>query len=154
MLGLRVEQRMSRSFWRLRFSVAGEIWQREVEPMLLDRLRAEVPVKTGKTRDSLSVKASQTPFSVRIEFWGGGATGLLISGTAPHTIYPSSAMALHFLTGGGEVFAMSANHPGTKPNLFHKRAFDSARDDVIAKFRGAVMSTLARDARGRITGSL
>jgi len=145
---------MSRSFWRLRFMVAGEEWKRSVEPMLLDRLRAEVPVKSGLTRNTLSVKASETPASVRIEFFGGGATSLLIHGTPPHSIYPQSAMALHFFAGGGdEVFSASAMHPGTQPNEFHKRAFKNARSDVIAKFREAVVSTLARDAGGRFTGS-
>jgi hypothetical protein len=101
-----------------------------------------VPVASGATRDSLEVKASETPASVRIEFMGGGATDLLIHGTRPHTIYPLSALALHFFAGGSEVFAANVNHPGTQPNEFHKRAFKGARQDVIARFREAVVSTM------------
>jgi hypothetical protein len=143
MLGLNVEQQMSRSYWRLRFMVAGEEWKKDVEGMLLQRLRQEVPVKSGVTRDSLSVRASETPASVKIEFFGGGATKFLLSGTQPHTIYPLSTMALHFFAAGGdEVFAANVNHPGMAQNLFHKRAFAAARGDVIGRFREAVVSTM------------
>ena len=54
---------------------------------------------------------------------GGAFYGLFVrGGTAPHTIRPHKAKALHFWVGGREVFAQKVDHPGTKPNRYHLRA--------------------------------
>ena len=42
-------------------------------------------------------------------------------GTQPHVIVPKQANALRFLIGGQTIFAMKVNHPGNKPNPYHKR---------------------------------
>jgi hypothetical protein len=43
-------------------------------------------------------------------------------GTRPHVIMPSNKKALRFVMGGGTVFAMRVNHPGTHPNFFMAKA--------------------------------
>jgi len=50
----------------------------------------------------------------------------ITEGTRPHVIAARRAGALRFVwprAGGGVFFFKSVNHPGTKPNRFHGRAF-------------------------------
>ena len=143
MLEIKSSERLSRMFWRLRFDAALDTWKHDVETVMLARLREEVPVRSGATRDSLSVKASQTPMSVKIEFFGGGASNLLIHGTPPHAITPHGE-ALKFQVGGEDLFRGLVNHPGTSPNPFHRRAFDAGKHDVMDRFREAVVASLDR----------
>jgi len=50
-------------------------------------------------------------------------------GTRPHEIVPRRARVLRFpASGGGYVFAMRVNHPGTKPNPYLTNALQAARD--------------------------
>jgi len=51
-------------------------------------------------------------------------------GTDPHEIRPRNAKALRFEIAGEVIFAAKVNHPGTKPNPYHKR--------VMARMRGQV----------------
>ncbi len=49
-------------------------------------------------------------------------------GTRPHIIRPRRARFLHFWIGEREIFAKVVHHPGTRPQLFVKRAADAASE--------------------------
>lgn len=49
-------------------------------------------------------------------------------GSRAHTIFPSNASVLVFKAYGTTVFAMSVNHPGTKPNRYLTDNLPLARD--------------------------
>ena len=69
----------------------------------------------------------------------GGLPGLIIRGTSPHGIDPVSASVLAFIgSGGDQVFARHVDHPGTAPNAFHLRAWDSQRQTILTLFRNTV----------------
>ncbi len=67
------------------------------------------------------------------DFYGGFVRG----GTRPHEILPvKSGGVLVFKIGSRTIFAKKVDHPGTKPNPYHKRARDQARgqiDGIISK---------------------
>ena len=90
--------------------------------ILRDAMRAEVPVKTGQLRDSITARGGIT---------GGGLYGLgygvyVRDGTKPHIITPKTAKMLRFTINGNVVFARIVHHPGTKPNRFDERTITRA----------------------------
>jgi hypothetical protein len=51
-------------------------------------------------------------------------------GTRPHTITARNARALHWTSAGGEFFARSVQHPGTKANPFMEEALVASEGAV------------------------
>jgi hypothetical protein len=87
-------------------------------------------------------------------------------GTRPHRIYPKTAKALSWKTGGvgqyvtaksgkryykgatntGRAFAKYVNHPGTKPHPFMQEILDNSRPDIERLFAQATDKILAEIA--------
>lgn len=65
----------------------------------------------------------------------------VITGSRPHIIEPRVARALHFKMNGHEVFAMRVHHPGTRPNDFPGRAWNSASMQMARYRFGANLLT-------------
>ena len=86
-------------------------------PVLLNALRAEAPVRTGKLRASVVARANSTG---GYGFYGVGYGRLLVTGTRPHVIVPRTKRALFWPGAGHPV--RRVEHPGTKPNRFPERA--------------------------------
>ena len=51
-------------------------------------------------------------------------------GTMPHEILPKKARVLRFVVNGVEVFASRVNHPGTKPNPYHREVVKDHQEDI------------------------
>ncbi len=61
--------------------------------------------------------------------------------TAPHEIRPVNARALHFMAGGGDVFAMVVHHPGSKiPQRSYMRS-------SLAELRDKLLMNMERAGR-------
>lgn len=91
------------------------------------------PVDTGFLRESISYTVNNNTIEVSMPEYGF----YIEFGTAPHTIVPVNAKALHWKSGGSDVFAKVVHHPGTTPNPFLRRTINT-------KLRGIVYTNLKR----------
>ena len=100
-------------------------------------LANETPVRTGKLKRSTffqiigamerqTLMVLQPARSPEGKFYGG----YVRDGTPPHIIRPKNAKALRFEIGGAVIFAMKVDHPGNKPNPYHKRAMGRLRPQI------------------------
>jgi hypothetical protein len=106
-----------------------------IGPKFRKILQDEAPVDSGRLRSSIRYSRVTLVGSVRIR-WTAHVpyAPFVIEGTKAHRITAVAARTLHWTTsGGGERFAHSVWHPGTKPNDFPKRAADKA--DLGLDFR-------------------
>ena len=120
-----------------------------IDPIVLDALKAEAPVRTGALQQSIySALSGGYGGSVSREYRALGYGRYVIEGTRPHDIYPVRAKALAFVSSGGDlVFATHVAHPGTKPNPFNQRALTNALPEVSSvardNFRDVVVEGMA-----------
>lgn len=84
----------------------------------LDASREAVPVRTGALRDSLNIRTTKAGDVVAMELWGAAYGRYVITGTAPHDIFPVVKQAL-FWPGAAHPYA-HVSHPGTRPNDFRQ----------------------------------
>ena len=106
------------------------LFEQYLSLLLEGALSRECPVDKGGLRNSIKVyvengklKISMFDYGIYVEY-----------GTLPHIIKPTNAKALHWKSGGKDVFAKQVMHPGTKANPFIRRTFFSK------------IGTLVRDA--------
>lgn len=61
--------------------------------------------------------------------------------TPPHDIFPSKAQALHFMGGGGEVFAKVVHHPGSRipASHFMTAPFEQMGPEITKGMKAAVI---------------
>jgi len=105
------------------FARIGARWTSELRSAVLERVRAEAPVRSGALRESLTVEVVNPPPFARIAVSSPlPYLPYVIAGTQPHEIWPVHARALHWTGAGGDVFAAHVAHPGTRPNPFPERA--------------------------------
>lgn len=117
------------------YAAAGRI-AAQVEDIILMALGAEAPKRTGKLAQSHYAMQSAGGGAVRLQFRNSAEyASFVIEGTAPHEIHPVQARCLAFQSGGGTVFAMKVNHPGTKPNDYPQRAWAAVQGQVTAVAR-------------------
>lgn len=110
----------------LRFAataIHGAVLAQAAQQILVQFVRDEAPVKSGRLRDSIVAKGTGTARGVYSVYYGP----YVAEGTKPHLIRPSKARVLVFQVGGKTVFARQVNHPGTKANDFPRRAVDAAK---------------------------
>lgn len=113
--------------------------------LLISMVKAEAPVQTGRLLKGISGRTLSNPTRTIVTS-SAPYTKYVIGGTRPHMIYPRNARALSFTIGGRRVFASRVQHPGTKPNPFHERAFKKAGglvQGVLRKIGARVVSELA-----------
>lgn len=60
------------------------------------------------------------------------ANNILNHNTPPHIIRPKNGKALHWKSGGKDVFAKVVNHPGTRPNPFIRTTFKQQLIRIVA----------------------
>jgi hypothetical protein len=97
--------------------------------IVLERLQAEAPVRTGRLRSSLQARGPALQAGgtgSEVTFWGLGYGALLARGTRPHLIAPRRGRFLVFRRDGRLVLARRVWHPGTKANPFPQRAVQQA----------------------------
>jgi hypothetical protein len=123
--------------------------------LVTESVRAVTPRKTGKLAERTyairRTSLGRMAIEVRSDRMTEGRNPrplvpLILRGTPPHTITAVNAKALHFTTKrGGEVFAKSVRHPGTRPNRYDLKARarmasiigPSLREAVVIELRGA-----------------
>ena len=92
--------------WRkFRYALANDI---------VTELSRGAPVDTGNLKLGISqrikgnvIEIFMPDYALYVEF-----------GTAPHIIRPKNAKALHWKSGGNDIFAKVVHHPGTRPQPF------------------------------------
>jgi HK97 gp10 family phage protein len=97
---------------------------------LRNELVSIAPVDTGRLRSSIKVvpqgnnviMISMPDYALYVEF-----------GTAPHIIRPKNAKALHWQTGGKDVFAKIVHHPGTQPQPFIRNTLRHKLGQIIGQ---------------------
>lgn len=87
---------------------------------LVNALKRRCPVDEGILRNSIHV-SSVTESKITLSMLG---YALYVEfGTAPHIIRPVNGKALHWKSGGKDIFAKEVHHPGTRPNPFIRTTF-------------------------------
>jgi len=129
----------------LMLSVLNQIL-REIGNVFVPALKAETPVKTGKLRDSTVYEIKGSAADMRLEVRQNARTAngtfyghMVRMGTRPHPIVPRNAKALAFMIGGNLVFAKRVNHPGTRANKYHVRAWNNISSAVEAIMQNAAV---------------
>lgn len=114
-------------------------WADEVGPLIRDAIMSVAPVAEtdgGRLRDSIYYQRNTEAGAVSLTIASSAPyAGYVVHGTGPHPIDPVAAFALHFFdSGGGDVFAMHVDHPGTAPNPFPSRGYSMVQGVVRAMF--------------------
>lgn len=86
---------------------------------LVNELSRVAPVDTGNLRLKIDWRIKNN----NIEIFMPDYAIYLEFGTAPHIIRPKNAKALHWKSGGNDVFAKVVHHPGTQPQPFIRNTF-------------------------------
>lgn len=102
----------------LRTIVQSRVVEQAAGTLLVSRMQAEAPVKTGALRQSIRYADGKITAI--------GYANFVAHGTRPHEIAPRSARVLAFQAGGQMVFARRVMHPGTRANDFPRRALEGA----------------------------
>lgn len=136
----------SARFGRFNWAEAAGIWGREAAPLGRGMLRAHAPMRTGKLRESISVRHEPSPGRYLIIFYTTVPYAkFVLEGTKPHVIVPRNARVLRWVAnrGHGPVrYAMRVHHPGTKPDPFPERALAPIGPAVTQMFARAVREAL------------
>ena len=99
-------------------------------------LAVKAPVDTGDLKGSVNHQVNGNVITISM-----AEQGLWTEfGTPPHIIRPVDAKALHFKTGGNEVFAKVVHHPGTRPNPWIRPVFKHQLPKLIQKNMSKVFS--------------
>lgn len=128
---------------------------REIEA----RAKANVPVRTGKLRDSIKIRRRnnrRTGFVNLLITAGdrkkGGAfyAHMVEFGTQPHEIRPRRAKSL-FIAG---LLRQVVRHPGAKPSGFMRRAFDEGHQPALVRVTDRVARGIKQLERRRALGRI
>jgi HK97 gp10 family phage protein len=133
---------------------------REGAKEIQTRAKLNVPVRTGKLRDSIKIRRRNNKRSGFINLLvtagdrnkkGGAFYAHMVEfGTSPHEIKPKRAKSL-FIAG---LMRQIVSHPGSKPSGFMRRAFDEGNAPALVlvtdRVRKGVERLVKRRAKGRI----
>lgn len=113
----------------------------EGSAIIEEHMRANIPVKTGRLRDSISRQVGDTEALV-------GTTagyGLFVDeDTQPHFIRPLNGMFLRFEIDGVIVFAREVSHPGTTGQHFTKKTLRSSVGDLRDTIKRILLDFIER----------
>lgn len=108
----------------------------DIEPLVLTALGDEAPKRTGQYAAGIRSVQHGGQGHVTLEYQAVDPLSTwIIGGTAPHEIVPVNGRVLAFDPGGGLIFRSHVNHPGTRPNDFVTRAWESVRGDVTDRLQ-------------------
>jgi len=106
-----------------------ETFKQTIGLLMVNELVRNAPVDKGLLRQSIryEVKGDNIEFNM-IDY------ALFVEyGTVPHVIKAKNAKALHWKSGGKDVFAKWVNHPGTKAQPFIRNSFYHKLKGIIEK---------------------
>lgn len=130
-----VRNKFARGTAELNWLVGTRAWNDAVGPVILQRERANAPVRTGKLRESLRLYQQIRLGTSRLEIRAGVPYyPFVVHPTKGHIIKPRSAKVLSWHLGGTDHFARMVHHPGTKGNPFAKRTLDELRSLIISTY--------------------
>lgn len=139
---------------RLRFDwqMAAGVWAAEVGPIAREAIRSRAPVspgldpkgpKPGRLRDSIGDRREHTAGVMSVIVYATAPYAkFVINATKPHPIVARNARALHWVDAGGDRFARSVRHPGTRANPFPQRAISSIQPLLIERFARACQEAM------------
>lgn len=111
---------------------------REAARFFEHEVRARVPVRTGRLRDSIRLRKEGVGYYV-VETTAPYA-GYVEYGSTPHIIEPTSASVLRFSLEGREIYARRVRHPGSSPRPYWRPALaetcKAASKMLLEAFRG------------------
>ncbi len=125
------------------FSRAATTWADEIGPQILAKLRQEAPVSangpdSGRLKDSLNYSRKLTSTSTLLLMFDSRDVPYfpyVIHGTSGgQVIVPVAARALHWSSGGSDVFAKSVTRGDTPANDFPTRVWDSMKRVTEVRF--------------------
>jgi len=111
--------------------------------------KREAPYRTGELRDSIHGRptgGSANQATGIVEATAAHAS-LMADGTNPHTIRARRKRALHWVDEGGDRFAVSVAHPGTKPDDFFEQAKAATDRDLNAAMQRVTEEAIAKLGR-------
>lgn len=122
---------------------ATQTWADEVGPQVLDALKEQTPVRTGRLKSSQRSSRTSAGATTRVE-WNAHTpyAPYVVHGTKPHEIRPVAGRALRWVGAGGVHFAKVVHHPGTKANDYPGRVMDEMKDDVVANLVDKIQAAL------------
>lgn len=133
---------------RFQLTAATSRWADEVGPTVREALKIATPIgrntpRPGRLRDSTRYARYPEATGLRIEWTAHTPYApFVIHGTAPHTIRPVAARALHWRDARGSHFAREVRHPGTRPNPYPER--------VMRALEPAIRESYARTVNGML----
>ncbi len=115
-------------------------FEQEVGPRLAEAMAVEAPYVTGQLSESHTWRDNGGSLEVVSEDARGPIAAYVVRGTAPHGIDPVNGEFLRFPSTEGDefIYARHVDHPGTAPNPYNQRAWESVRDDVVQEFKERV----------------
>ena len=120
-------------------------FEQQAGPLLSDQLSLEAPVGdpendpgSGTLAQSMEWRDQEGVLTAGSSDPRGPIAAYVTRGTAPHEIVPVYANSLHFFIGGSEIYTQHVDHPGTSPNEFHIRTWETIGDEVRHMFRDVV----------------
>lgn len=96
-------------------------------------LKVQAPIRTGKLKASIRFTTAADGDGFSAQFWGIYYARYVYRGTAPHLIRPRFRRAL--MWPGAPHPVKLVHHPGTRPNRFRIRAWDSVKPTVTEMLR-------------------
>lgn len=122
-------------------------WADESGPLVRTALKNAAPVgkglRAGRMRDSIRYERRTGNGAVTLRFDAHVPyAGYVLHGTRPHLITAKAARALHWSDSGGDHFARSVRHPGTRPNPFPRHVIPVLAPLLEERFRAAVRDSM------------
>jgi len=107
---------------------------REAGRLYIGSLRDEAPVgETGRLRDSFSFKTFERPTGLDLRVHSSDPNiQYIIKETAPHEIAGAPYLAFFWTKVGKKVVLRRVQHPGTKANPFHERAYTKVEGKFVS----------------------
>ena len=96
---------------------------------LTNELVKVAPVDTGRLRLSIDWRTEGED----IEIYMVDYAKYVEFGTPPHIIKPRNAKALHWKSGGQDIFATKVHHPGTRPQPFIRTTFRTKLKNIVGE---------------------
>jgi hypothetical protein len=125
-----------------RMEEALRLFSDEGSILAMEELRANVPIRSGFLRESVTREILPDGFKV---YPTAPYAGYVDQGTGPHTIFPRSGKFLRFEDQwGATIFARKVEHPGFLGRFFMQRTAENLRYRLAELVRG-ILERVYRD---------
>jgi hypothetical protein len=112
---------------RAQFNQSLKMALRGIGNDFVNELVRTCPVDTGFLRESIRYEVNDNVINIHMADYAF----YVEFGTMPHEITPTTAKALHWKSGGKDIFATHVWHPGTDPQPFIRTAINTKLRDIV-----------------------